>query len=168
MSAIERPISIPISIDIYKLFWDGFVFICIYHLVFYDQSDDTVEYIWGHIGGGLRPKINVVCDPRRYIYRNLVYLKNQKGLKGMLFEKPKRLERDVTFKQLKPGALSTRSMVKLMCWSTCTSASNPHRRVHLCLDCGEDVGGHLALLAVGMHAQPGALVIGRQGLTIIP
>ena len=50
--------NIPISIYISTFGWfciylyqllGGFVFICIYYLlVFYDQSDDIVEYIWVH------------------------------------------------------------------------------------------------------------------------
>ena len=49
---MNRPISI------YQLL-GGFVFICIYCLVFYDQSDDVVEVYLGKLAD-FATKINVV------------------------------------------------------------------------------------------------------------
>ena len=49
---------------IYQLL-GGFVFICMYYLVvFYDQSDDIVEYIWG-ILAEFATNINVISTPPR-------------------------------------------------------------------------------------------------------
>ena len=63
----SRPIRASTPVSIYQLL-GGFVFICIYYLVFYDQSDDIVEYILG-ILAEFATKINVVST-QKMIYRS--------------------------------------------------------------------------------------------------
>ena len=63
--------NIPISI--YQLL-GGFVFICIYYLVFYDQSDDLVESIWVYWRRSLRLKYMLFPPKMIYIEMGLFLL----------------------------------------------------------------------------------------------
>ena len=55
---------------IYQLL-GGFVFICMYYLVFYDPSDDILEYIWVY-WKTFATKVNV-CD-KKYKFATKIYV----------------------------------------------------------------------------------------------